>query len=68
MLALEYTHSAHQVMVYLDVTLAPEFPEFMILPLFMILSVVFAALASAASARYTVECKSPQESCARVSL
>ena len=53
-LALEYTHSAHQVMVCLDVTLAPEFPEFMILPLFMILSVVFAALASAASARATL--------------
>jgi hypothetical protein len=44
-LALDYPHSAHQVMVYLDVTLIPEFPRLMILPLFMLLSLVFAALA-----------------------
>ena len=44
-LALDYPHSAHRVMVYLDVTLVPEFPGLMILPLFMLLSAVFAALA-----------------------
>ena len=44
-LALDYPHSAHQVVVYLDVTLVPEFPGLMILPLFMLLSMVFAALA-----------------------
>jgi hypothetical protein len=44
-LALDYPHSAHQVMVYLDVTLVPEFPGLMILPLFLLLSAVVAALA-----------------------
>jgi hypothetical protein len=41
---LDYSHSVHQVMAYLDVALIPEFPGLMILPLFMLLSIMFAGL------------------------
>jgi hypothetical protein len=37
-LFIDYSHSFHQVVVYLDVAPIPEMPLFMFLPLFMILS------------------------------
>jgi hypothetical protein len=37
-LCIDYSHSVHQVVVYLDVAPIPEMPLFMFLPLFMILS------------------------------
>jgi hypothetical protein len=36
LLALSYIHSTHQVVVDLDTNIIPEFPSFLILPLFMI--------------------------------
>jgi len=36
LLTFNYMHSAHQVVMDLDITIIPEFPSFLILPLFMI--------------------------------
>jgi len=36
LLTLSYMHSTHQVVVDLDINIIPEFPSFVILPLFMI--------------------------------
>jgi PKD repeat protein len=44
-LLFDYSHSVHQVVVYLDVAPIPEMPLFMFLPLFMLLSGAFTVLA-----------------------
>jgi hypothetical protein len=46
LLVFEYSHSTHQMVVDLDITVVPEFRDLMILPLFMIATLVVTALSA----------------------
>jgi len=53
LLTFTYTHSAHQVVVDLDINIIPEFPSLIILPLFMIATLLAVIIHRR---KHTIEC------------